>query len=387
MPASAACPPHTSTPGQPRGAASWYWTTTTTSAATRDATNTRPSCDASAVWLIGYGGTQSIDHPPTFSPQAQGRPGRDRRQASNRSSSYYDQTFYETPGIVNSASRFFDKETWGSDYLAVRQTRHAASAPTTPSSSRTRPCRSRARRTSPCCARNPKDWLPGLTQAAEVGQADRAHLRAVADRLRQGRSRTSMKYLSKASSGYWGYGADGIGAIDAWADWYPGFDGLGLSWAKPYKVQRADGEAVLGRRTTLHLPLPRRLPRSSRVCWCASWSPTRLPGRTMEDEVLARLDYARLDQPRKPYPHPTREPRCAKARIADAAGRSRSPTSERRAAQRQGQGRGDGLLVLDDALHRRGASRRAEAGDPVHDPHPAGLRQPSDLATGASSRS
>ena len=93
----------------------------------------------------------------------------------------------------------------------------------------------------------------------------------------------------------WGYGADTIGAIDAWAEDYPGFDGLGLSWAKPYKAN-SPSERVTWTCTDPYIyHFPDGCAGVARLL-VRALVPEALRGRTMEDQVLEHLDYARLDQ-------------------------------------------------------------------------------------------
>ena len=236
---------------------------------------------------IGYGGTQSIDHPKTFSTQA--------KQVLDEIGvklepffDYYDQDFYEQRGLSGSAT-FFDEETWGQDYLAI-------GGPETPLADflKDAPMSEQGKKDVAMLRESPKDWLPGLSQEEKWAKlTEITYAQWLTDYAKV--DPDAVKYLSKASSGYWGYGADGIGAIDAWADWYPGFDGLKLSWAKPYKYNAPTEEQFWESEPYIyHFPdgchgIARLLVRQL--------VPDALPGRTMEDQVLARLDYARLDQP------------------------------------------------------------------------------------------
>jgi len=242
--------------------------------------------------IIGYGGTQSIDHPRTFSRQAKAvlaEIGVKLEPFYN----YYEgeggrQDFYAKHGLVLSAT-FFDKETWGSDYLAIGDPwaglyKYLKDAPMS----------EQGKKDVAMLRENPKDWLPGLTQEEKWAKlTELTYTQWLTDYAKV--DPDAVKYQSKASSGYWGYGADGIGAIDAWADWYPGFDGLGLSWDKPYKYNAPTEKQFWEEEPYIyHYPdgchgIARLLVRQL--------IPDALPGRTQEDQVLARLDYARLDQP------------------------------------------------------------------------------------------
>jgi spermidine dehydrogenase len=239
--------------------------------------------------IIGYGGTQSIDHPKVYRPNAK-KVMQEIGVRIEPFTKYYDSTFYEKAGVANSAT-FFDQETWGSDYLAI-ETPDMPLGQYDPAFLKDVPISEQAKKDLAMLRGSPKDWLPGLSQEEKWAKlTELTYEQWLKDYAKV--DPDAVKYLSKASSGYWGYGADGIGAIDAWADWYPGFDGLKLSWAKPYKdnapteKQFWEGEPYI-----YHYPdgchgIARLLVRQL--------VPEALPGHTQEDQVLARLDYSRLD--------------------------------------------------------------------------------------------
>src|SRR6185503_5017504 len=85
--------------------------------------------------------------------------------------------------------------------------------------------------------------------------------------------------------GFFGLGCDAVPAADVRGQGYPGFDGLNLPAAasggggEPYIYHFPDGNASLARLLVRGLV------------------PGIAPGNTMEDVVLARFDYARLDDP------------------------------------------------------------------------------------------
>jgi spermidine dehydrogenase len=237
--------------------------------------------------IIGYGGTQSIDHPKTFSPQATALL-EEIGIVMQRFNKYYDQTFYTRLGLVNYAT-FFDEETWGSDYLAIR----------TPETTLTEfltdaPMSEQGKADLVMLYEHPKDWLPGLTQEEKFQKLSQiTYAQWLTDYAKV--DPDTVKYLSKASSGYWGYGADGIGAIDAWADGYAGFGGLGLSWAKPSKYN-APTEHQFWHEEPYIYHFPDGCAGVARLL-VRALIPEALPGRTMEDQVLARLEYDELDRP------------------------------------------------------------------------------------------
>ncbi|WP_327090596.1 NAD(P)-binding protein [Nonomuraea sp. NBC_01738] len=226
--------------------------------------------------LIGYGGSQSLDTPSTFSKQAKGLM-KDLGFNLKRFETYFHEETYKGLGRAT----FFDKETFGRDHLAIGKDA-LAKAPLDP------------RALKDLKELDKHDWLKGLDDAAkklklaELTYAD--YLRKVAKVHPD-----VLKYVQNMPSGDWGYGSDAVGALDAWADGFPGFGGLKLDMSKPHplnaptesKVWDAEDEYIY------HFPdgnagVARALVREL--------IPGSIPGHTMEDLVPARADYERLDR-------------------------------------------------------------------------------------------
>ncbi|UOO76391.1 FAD-dependent oxidoreductase [Neisseria sp. Dent CA1/247] len=93
----------------------------------------------------------------------------------------------------------------------------------------------------------------------------------------------ALKYLKNISSEYWGHAINAISVQEAFEDGYPGVQNLGLekeeSEEEPYIYHFPDGNASIARM------LVRKL------------IPAVAPGYTMEDVVLAKFDYSKLDLP------------------------------------------------------------------------------------------
>ena len=114
---------------------------------------------------------------------------------------------------------------------------------------------------------HPKDWLPGLSQNEKFQKlSEITYAQWLTDYAKV--APDALKYLAKASSGYWGYGADGIGAIDAWADGYPGLRRPESQLGEALQGQRAHREAVLVRTSRTSITSPRAAP-ASLACWSA----------------------------------------------------------------------------------------------------------------------
>ena len=238
--------------------------------------------------LIGYVGTQSIDSPSTFSRETRGLLD-DIGVRLEAFEKHFDRSFLRRHGLTKWGA-VFDRETWGRDHVAfvgddTPVAEYLKGAPMAPE----------AKRDLEMLYEAPKDWLPGLTDTEKKeklsGMTYARYLQDVAKVHPQ-----AITLLSNESSGEWGYGADGLGAIDAWAEEYPGFGGLGLDRARPYKYNSPTVKRRWNASDPYIYHFPEGVAGVTRLL-VRSLIPAALPGRTMEDEVLARLDYGRLDDP------------------------------------------------------------------------------------------
>ncbi|MFF4776068.1 NAD(P)-binding protein [Microtetraspora fusca] len=224
--------------------------------------------------LIGYGGSQSLDTPSTFSHQAKGLL-KDLGIELKRFERYFHEETYKGLGRAT----FFDKETFGRDHLAIGKDGLAKA-----------PMHKEALKD--LAGIDSHDWLKGLSdekkklRLAELTYAD--YLRTVVKAHPD-----VIKYLRHVPSGNWGYDAEAVGALDAWADGYPGFGGLKLV-SKAHRLMAptearfwdAEDEYIY------HFPdgnagVARALVRAL--------IPGSVPGHTMEDLVPAKVRYDRLD--------------------------------------------------------------------------------------------
>ncbi|MCF2532784.1 NAD(P)-binding protein [Yinghuangia soli] len=236
--------------------------------------------------LIGYGGTQSLDGPATYSPEAIGlikQLGIDTQKFYKA----YDEGFEDRWGL--GSATFFDSATFGADKL-VKGTPYgdpAAFAAQTPLSEAGRADLVRL-------FSDTADPMPGLgdaeKKAALVKMSYEAYLRDV---LRIGPE--VRKLLQRGTHGLWGVGIDAVSALDCWPTWQPGFAGLNLEPTpypglgksprhaleseEPYIFHFPDGNASVARLLVRGLV------------------PGAIRGWTMEDIVTARADYGLLDRP------------------------------------------------------------------------------------------
>ncbi|MEU8132444.1 NAD(P)-binding protein [Streptodolium elevatio] len=235
--------------------------------------------------LIGYGGTQSLDGPATYSPEASGlikALGVDTQKFYKA----YDGGFGERWGLGDAT--FFNREAFGRDVL-VKGSGYgdpAAFAAGTPFSEAGRADLVRL-------FSDPADPLAGLTDDEKKAKLIRISYEAyLRDVLRVGAEVRLM--LQRDTHGLWGVGIDAVSALDCWATWQPGFQGLNLAPTpypglgktprhameseEPYIFHFPDGNASVARLLVRSLV------------------PDVLRGHTMEDIVTARADYTKLDQ-------------------------------------------------------------------------------------------
>lgn len=251
--------------------------------------------------VIGYGGTQSLDSPATFSPAARGLLD-DLGVDLDLFHAAFDRNLYRSYGLGRAV--FFGREDFGEDRLVAGYgsrpaAEFAADAPFSEA----------GRRDFVRLFDAPPDPWPELEEAAKK---DRLAVTSYRDYLEAvGMGPEVQAFFRQRTHGLYGMGTEGVPALDLWAMGYPGFSGMGLEGSDhprltltgklnattgPYLSAAPDGEAVPepyifhfpdGNATIARL-LVRRL------------APEAAPGSTAEDIVRARLDYRALDREGSP---------------------------------------------------------------------------------------
>ena len=232
------------------------------------------------------GGTQDIDSPFPYSAVADGLiralgidpPALEKRCA--------DPGFYEKRGLTRGV--FFDRETFGADYLATGaglRPWHAVL--------KQAPLTDQARADIVRIHEAKIDYLPGLT--SDEKKARLARVSYLDFLLNIAKADPGVRpYFLAMSQDECGVGCDAINALDVWAFGFPGFQGLDLAkGAAPgmghtasgyaaggsYRFHFPDGNATIARLLVRHLV------------------PHAVPGGSAEDVVTAKADYTRLDRP------------------------------------------------------------------------------------------
>jgi spermidine dehydrogenase len=233
------------------------------------------------------GGTEGIDSPRPYSIIAEGllrRLGVDPTVLDARCAK---RDFYPSLGLDGGV--FFDRETFGADWLAVKTkgTPWLKLLQGAPLSAAVKADIARLYEEN-------LDYMPGLssdekkTRLARMSYADYLTKTAKADP-------GALPYFQSMTHDEWGVGIDAVGALEVWPFDFPGFQGLALKpGAAPHMGFTAAGYAESGGSAHFHFPdgnasIARLLVRHL--------APEALPGEGAEDIVTARADYRGLDRP------------------------------------------------------------------------------------------
>jgi spermidine dehydrogenase len=242
----------------------------------------RNEFQAAGRLLIGYGGTQSIAGPKLYSAEAQGL-FRDLGIEVQRFDKYFDRKFFSSRGLSHGV--FFDKETFGTDRIVS-----GVGKPSWPEFLSKTPLSEAAQKDMARLYAEKVDYLPGKNATEK-----KVHL-----------ARTSYKefllkdvkvdpgvipYFQSSTHSLYGVGIEAVPAGDLAGLRYPGFGGMDLSGPPGpgigLEVTRQDNEPYIYHFPDGNASIARLLVRAL--------VPGAAPGTTMEDIVLAKMDYARLD--------------------------------------------------------------------------------------------
>ncbi len=225
--------------------------------------------------LVANGGTINIQDFDWYDEASQGLI-RELGIEVERYPEFVDEELYASLGL--SRGVFFDKETFGVDRLVTGQ--HELGwreflAKT--------PLSERARNDIARLYEERVDYLPDLSlKEKEIALRRMSYRDFLTDVVKV--HEDAIPYLQELSTGYW---AIGIDALPAWVGLYseyPGFQGMGpteQSSSGPY-FRFPDGNASIARLLV------------------RSMIPGVAPGKSMEDIVTARFDYAQLDRKGSP---------------------------------------------------------------------------------------
>jgi spermidine dehydrogenase len=236
--------------------------------------------------LLGYGGTQSIEAPGNYSKIAIGllkELGIDTQKFYK----YYDQKLFDSMNLKEAV--FFDKETFGTDRLVPQKGLHYFGVEFAMENVARIPIAEAARKDLLRLQHAIVDYMPGLTPEQKKAKLIKTsykdfllqYVKVHAD---------VVKVFQSSTHDLYAVGVDAVSAHDCAREGYPGFKGMHLPKSheqnpeqdEPYIFHFPDGNASIARMLVRSLV------------------PGVLPGHTMEDIVMARADYARLDDAASP---------------------------------------------------------------------------------------
>jgi spermidine dehydrogenase len=237
--------------------------------------------------LLGYGGTQSIEAPGHYSKESIGLL-KELGIDVQRFYKYYDQKLYESMNLGEAT--FFDKETFGVDRLVPEAGLHYFGPTFTKETAAQLPIAEAAQRDILRLQETAVDYFPDLNP-----EQKRAKLIKISYKdflLQYVKVHPDVvKIFQKAPHDLYAVGIDAVSAYDCARYDYPGFKGITLpkrhrdddpEEEEPYIFHFPDGNASIARMLVRSLV------------------PGVLPGSTMEDIVIARANYARLDDSASP---------------------------------------------------------------------------------------
>ena len=255
------------------------------------------------AFRLGFGGTFSIESPAPYSAVAKGvieELGIDVPSYSK----YFDKHLYRSFELY--PKFFFDKETFGADKLVINPIPHGGDDAEDPErssaallkrfTSEDPPISDQAKGDLQRLLLESEDYFPGLTSDEKKAKLARI---SYANYLRDTAHvhEEIVKMQQALPHGLFGVGIDAVSAQDAWGLGFAGFKGMKLDptpgkgmnrdaipneEAEKYFFHFPDGNASIARL------LVRKL------------IPEALPGREMTDIILAKADYAKLENPASP---------------------------------------------------------------------------------------
>ncbi len=237
----------------------------------------RNEFDADGDTRIGYGGTEAIDTPSSYSEPAK-KLLRDIGVIAERFYDYYDQDLYSRHNL--SKAIFFDKETFGEDKLVRgfgKRSWEAFAADT--------PMSNEAKADFVRVFTNREDYLPGKTQAEKYEILRKT---SYEDFLRNycKVSEEVINIYKRWGMSFWCVGIDEVPTTDilTYDGGMPGvvhtIERVGYRNDEPYIFHFPDGNASVARLLVRAL------------------KPAAVPGNSMEDVVTAKARYELLDGPR-----------------------------------------------------------------------------------------
>lgn len=244
--------------------------------------------------LLGYGGTQSIEAPGRYSKVASGLL-KELGINTQKFYQYYDRKLFESMHLRSAT--FFDRETFGQELLWPHvivgyDETYSGAKTLTPTALAQMPIAEAARKDVLRLQTESVDYFPDLNASQTRAKLIKTSYKDFL--LQYAKVHPDVvKVFQSSTHDLYCVGIDAVSALACRGMGYPGFKGV-----KPTPRRRWGGEEDGGEEPYIfHFPdgnasIARLLVRSL--------IPGSAPGNTMEDVVIAKMNYARLDNPGNP---------------------------------------------------------------------------------------
>jgi len=244
----------------------------------------RNEFDVDGKQLICYGGSQSIDTPGHYS-QASSQLLKDIGINTERFYDYFDRSYFRDRNLGGGI--YFSKEKYGTDSVHQNLVRGSGDrdAPQVADIVNAYPLSDEARKSFVDLLTGETDYLPGMSRDQKI---ELMRKMSYTDFLRKhaGTDNDAVVILRDTVKGLWGCGYDVLSALEGYRLGMPGTHHLGIGELEgepagrdePYIFHFPDGNAGVARSIVRQL------------------IPEAVPGNTMEDLVLSRIDYSLLDR-------------------------------------------------------------------------------------------
>ncbi len=255
----------------------------------------RNEFEVDKTFMLGFGGTYSIESPAPYSPVAKGLI-RDLGIDVPSYAKYNDKKLYPSLGMKQTI--FFDRETFGADKLVVspeprhRKNRTALDPVIWQEFAAQAPLSDKAKADLKRLYLLDEDLMPGLSSDQKKAKLARISYTNYLLNLVKVDPKV-VAVLQAYPQSLYGTGIDAVSAQDAWGLGLPGFDGLKLAPGAGPGMGRDSIPNEAAEEFFFHFPdgnssIARLLVRSL--------VPDAVPGHTAEDIVTSQVRYDQLDQ-------------------------------------------------------------------------------------------
>jgi spermidine dehydrogenase len=224
--------------------------------------------------LVGYGGTMLMEQSKSYPAVAQ-QVIHELGIDVDRIGEFYDEDLFAGLGV--GAGSFFDRETFGADYLAIGSDGFSEAIGEAPLSAS-------AKEELKRLYADEEDYLAGMTTAERRAVIEAHSWRDYLEKF-GGCGEEVLSFVQKWPHGVWAIGADALPAWMAWKEGYPGFAGMDLGYGDEAGNHEAGGDFYYpdGNASIARMLVRKLIPGAA-------------TGNTMADIVAARFDYSTLDR-------------------------------------------------------------------------------------------